>query len=233
MFVSTRACNSKQDVCTASVDSVLEIGACAFLQHSEGNLLYSIATTQSRMDYLPKANKDRVVDSPPSRKVSIIVNSPSLLRGKVVMEFSKSKRRDSNGAQRNLYMGLSAAMDRKTHMVQVLYHLPFNYLHFCLFGLHRNPSKSPWMELIFVCMLQAVPKLWRCTQFARSLPLSFKSNSVLYSFGNEKHACVESGLAPYFLKRSRPQWKIISCRKQERERIRNYDYMPNRLQRGA
>ena len=36
-----------------------------------------------------------------------------------------------------------------------------------------------------------------------------------------------------FLKRPRPEWEIISCRKQGRELIRNYEYMPNHLQRGA
>ena len=44
---------------------------------------------------------------------------------------------------------------------------------------------------------------------------------------------VESRHAPYPLKRPIPEWEIRSCRKQERERIRNYEYMPNRLQRGA
>ena len=35
------------------------------------------------------------------------------------------------------------------------------------------------------------------------------------------------------LNRPIPEWEIRSYRMQERERIRNYEYMPNRLQRGA
>ena len=92
------------------------------------------------MDYLPNAIGNKVVDSPPSREVPIIMKAPSLLYGKAMMEFSKSKWRDNNGAQCNLYMELSPTADRKTHMVQVLYHLPFKCLHFCFFGLHRNPQ---------------------------------------------------------------------------------------------
>ena len=71
IFVSTRACNSKRDVCTASVDLVMEIGASTFPQHSKGNLLYSAATAHSTMDYSPKAMEDEVVDSPPSREVLV------------------------------------------------------------------------------------------------------------------------------------------------------------------
>ena len=44
---------------------------------------------------------------------------------------------------------------------------------------------------------------------------------------------VESRQAPYPLKRPIPEWEIRLCRKQERERIHNYEYMPNRLQQGA
>ena len=212
-----RACDSKQDMYTASVDSVLEIGAYAFWQHREGNFLYSAAIAQSTMDYSLKAIKDGVVNSPLNREVPITMNSLSLLQGKAMMESSKSKWRDSNGAQCNLYMGLSPAAHQKMYMVQVLYHLPFSCLHFCFFGLLCNPSKSPWMELIFVCVLEAVPKSWRFTQSVHSLPLSTQSDSVLYSFDNEERTCVESRLASCFLKRSTPEWKIISCRKQERE----------------
>ena len=57
----------------------MEIWASAFLQHSKGNLLYSTATTQSIMDYLPKAVKDGVVDSPSSCEVPVAVNLPSPL----------------------------------------------------------------------------------------------------------------------------------------------------------
>ena len=44
---------------------------------------------------------------------------------------------------------------------------------------------------------------------------------------------MKSRFAPYYLKRLRPEWEIISCRKQEKDLICNYEYMPNRLQRGA
>ena len=68
----------------------MEIGAFAFSQHSKGNLLYFFATAQSIMDYLPKAIKDRVVDSPPSREAPIAVNSPSPLRGKAMLKSVES-----------------------------------------------------------------------------------------------------------------------------------------------
>ena len=41
VVLRSRTCDSKHDVCTASVDSVMDIGAYAFSQHSKGNLLYS------------------------------------------------------------------------------------------------------------------------------------------------------------------------------------------------
>ena len=44
---------------------------------------------------------------------------------------------------------------------------------------------------------------------------------------------MESRHAPYPLKRPIPKWEIRSYRMQERERICNYEYMPNCLQRGA
>ena len=72
------------------MDSVMEIGASAFPQHSKGNLLYCVATAQSTMDYSPKAVEDGVVDSPPSREVLVAVNSPSLLRGKAMVKSSQS-----------------------------------------------------------------------------------------------------------------------------------------------
>ena len=102
----------------------MEIGASAFPQHSKGNLLYSAATAQSTMDYSPKAVEDGVVDSPPSREVLVAVNSPSPLWGKAMEKSSQSNWRDSNGAQRNLYLGLSSAPNRKMLMVLLLYHLP-------------------------------------------------------------------------------------------------------------
>ena len=44
--------------------------------------------------------------------------------------------------------------------------------------------------------------------------------------------CVESRHALYPLKRPIPEWETISCRKQERELVCNYDYMPNSFQCG-
>ena len=98
IFVNTGACDLKHDMCTASVDSIMEIGASVFPQHSKGNLLYSAATAQSTMDYLPKAIEDGVVDNPPSREVLVVVNSPSPLRGKAMVKSSQSNWQDSNGA---------------------------------------------------------------------------------------------------------------------------------------
>ena len=54
----------------------MDIGAYAFSQLNKGNLLYSAATTQSMMDYLPKAVDDGVLDSPLSCGASLAVNSP-------------------------------------------------------------------------------------------------------------------------------------------------------------
>ena len=111
-------------MCTTSVESVIEYGASAFLQPSKGNLLYSAATAQSTMDYSPKAMEDGVVDSPPSREVVVAVNLPSPLRGKAMVKSSQSNWRDSNGAQRNLYLGISSALHQKMPMVLLLYQLP-------------------------------------------------------------------------------------------------------------
>ena len=69
------------------------------------------------------------------------------------------------------------------------------------------------------------------TRSARLLELS--GDSCSYSFGRDEHLCVESICAPYYLKRPRPEWEIISYKRQERDMICNYEYMPNRLQRGA
>ena len=66
-------------MCTAFVDSVMEIGACALSEHDKRHLLYSAATTQSTMDYSRKAVEDDVVDSPPSRGiVPLPISSPFL-----------------------------------------------------------------------------------------------------------------------------------------------------------
>ena len=124
IFVNTRACDLKRNMCTASVDSVMEIEASTFPQHSKGNLLYSAATAQSTMDYSPKAVEDGVVDSPPSCEVFVVVNSPSPLRRKAIVRSSQSNWQDSNGTQRNLYLGLSPAPNQKMLMVLLLYHLP-------------------------------------------------------------------------------------------------------------
>ena len=63
--------------------------------------------------------------------------------------------------------------------------------------------------------------------------MSGEFDSAWYSFGNGERLFVESRRAPYPLKRPIPEWEIKSCRKQERDLICNYEYMPNRLQRGA
>ena len=105
----SRTCGSKRDVCIASMDSVMDIGAYAISQHSKGNLLYSAPTAQSTMDYLSMAVEDGVVDSLPSCGAPLAVNSPSPLRRKGKLQSSELNWRDSNGAQRNLYLGLSPA----------------------------------------------------------------------------------------------------------------------------
>ena len=63
--------------------------------------------------------------------------------------------------------------------------------------------------------------------------LELSGDSCSYSFGRDERLCVEFIHAPYYLKRPRPEWEIMSCKRQERKLIRNYEYMPNRLQRGA
>ena len=67
-------------MCTASVDSVVEIGAYALLEDDKRHLLYSAARAQSMMDYSRKAVEDDAVDSPPSRGiVPLPISSPSPL----------------------------------------------------------------------------------------------------------------------------------------------------------
>ena len=96
--------------------SVMEIEACAFSQHSKGHFLYFAATAQSTMYYSRKAIKDDVVDSLPSRAVILVaVNLPSSLRGNETGESSKSKCRDTNGAQCILNLGLSHSSYNKLH----------------------------------------------------------------------------------------------------------------------
>ena len=76
-----------------------------------------------------------------------------------------------------------------------------------------------------------MPNPRRSTQSTCLLELS--GDSCSYSFGHDERLCVESRHARYYLKTPRLEWEIISCKKQERELICNYEYMPNRLQRGA
>ena len=59
------------------------------------------------------------------------------------------------------------------------------------------------MELILFSTLQPMPKPWRSTWSACSVGGSSDSNS--YSFGSDEHLCMESRLAPYYLKRPRPK----------------------------
>ena len=89
---SARICPAKHDMCTASVDLVMEIGACALSEHDKRHLLYSTATAQSTMDYSRKAVEDDAVDSPPSRGiVPLPISSPSPLRGRGAGQPSKSR----------------------------------------------------------------------------------------------------------------------------------------------
>ena len=76
-----------------------------------------------------------------------------------------------------------------------------------------------------------MPTPRRSTRSAHLLELN--GDSCSYSFGRDERLCVESIRASYYLKRSRLEWEIISCKKQERKLICNYEYMPNFLQRGA
>ena len=74
------------------------------------------------MDYSSKAVDDGVVDSPPSRGAPLAVNSPSPLRGKGKLQSLELNWQDSNGAQRNLCLGLSPAPHQRSVMVEVSYH---------------------------------------------------------------------------------------------------------------
>ena len=95
-------------MCTAYVDSVMEIGTCALSEHDKRHLLYSAATTQSTMDYSCKAVEDNAVDSPPSRGIiPLPISLPSPLRGRGAGQSSRSRHQDSNGAQRSLNLELS------------------------------------------------------------------------------------------------------------------------------
>ena len=66
----------------------MEFEAYAFSQHNIGNLLYSF----SMMDYLSKALKDGIGDSPPSRgAILVVVNLSFCFQDKATIESSKSK----------------------------------------------------------------------------------------------------------------------------------------------
>ena len=111
----------KHDMCTTSVDSVMEIGACALSEHDKRHLLYSAATAQSTMDYSRKAVEDDAVDSPPSRGiVPLPISLPSPLRGRGVGQPSKSRHRDTNGAQCSLNLDLAHSPNNVLHKVGLL-----------------------------------------------------------------------------------------------------------------
>ena len=125
VFANTRICLAKHDMCIASMDSVMEIGTCALLEHDKQHLLYSAATVQSTMDYSHKAVEDDVVDSPPNHAIiPLPISSPSLLRGRGAGESSKSTCQDTNGAQRSLNLELSQSPNNILHEVGFLYFLP-------------------------------------------------------------------------------------------------------------
>ena len=126
VFGCTRICPTKHDMCTASMDLVMEIGTCALSEHDKRHLLNSVATAQSIMDYLRKAVEDDAVDSPPSHIVQLPISSPSPLRGRGAGQSSKSRHRDSNGAQCSLNLDLSQSPNN------VLYKVGLLYLLFCI-----------------------------------------------------------------------------------------------------
>ena len=137
IFVNTRICAAKQDVCTTSVDSMMETEACALSKYNKRHLLYSATTVQSTMNYSCKAVEDDVVGSPPiCAIIPVTISSPFPLRGKGTRESSKSKCRDSNGIQLSLNLGLSHSLNNKLHKVGLLYHLPSNASQLLLRNLH-------------------------------------------------------------------------------------------------
>ena len=109
-------------MCIASVDSVMEIGACALSEHDKWHFLYSAAIAQSMMDYSRKAVEDDAVDSPPSRGiVPLPISSPSPLQGRGVGQPSKSRHQDTNGAQHSLNLDLAHSPNNVLHKVGLLY----------------------------------------------------------------------------------------------------------------
>lgn len=99
-----RPSDGKEGLCTASVDSILELGNCEISVLSKGNFLYSAATAQSAMDYSSSKIEEGVVDSPPSHvAIPEQVYSPSPKRMSAMRSSSNDKYRDNNGSQRSLY----------------------------------------------------------------------------------------------------------------------------------
>ena len=152
---STRICPAKHDMCTASMDLVMEIGACVLSEHDKPHLLYSAATAQSTMDYLRKAVKDDAVDSPPSHGiVPLPISSPSPLRGRGAGQSSKSRHRDTNGVQRSLNLDLSQSPNNVLHKVGLLYLLFCTALStgslFCI-----SKSEATLHELMFLLHVPA------------------------------------------------------------------------------
>ena len=102
----------------------MEIEACALSEHGKGHLLNFVTTAQSTMDYSCKGVEDDVVDSPPNRAIiPVAINLPSL-RDKGMGESSKSRCRDTNGAQSSLNLGLLHSSNNKLHKVGLLYRFP-------------------------------------------------------------------------------------------------------------
>ena len=142
-------------MCTASVDSVMEIETCALSKHSKRHLLYSAATAQSTIDYSRKAVEDlNVVDSPPNRTViPVPINLPSPLRGKRMGESSKSKCQDTNGAQCSLNLELSQSPNNILHKEDLHYLLHRFVNYFFIFCISK--SEATLHKLMFLLHIAA------------------------------------------------------------------------------
>ena len=115
----------------------MEIEAYALLQYDKGHFLYSATTAQSTMDYLRKVIEDDIVDSLFNRAIILVaINLSSPLRNKGMGESSKSKCRDTNGAQHSLNLGLLHFSNNKLHKVGLLYRLPSSASQLLLCNLH-------------------------------------------------------------------------------------------------
>ena len=79
--VHTSGCRTEPEVdnvCTASVDSIMDLDEYAFTRQCKGIFLYSAATTQSTIDFSKEGVDDGVVQSPPSQcMVETMDDSPS------------------------------------------------------------------------------------------------------------------------------------------------------------